>query len=209
MVQFEIIRSKRKTMRLSVQRDGRVVVYAPQFVSDREAENFVARHIRWIESRQSERKKISLADGERLEVCGKLYTVQTGARAKIEQDTLFLPQQEREGALIALLKRLTRERMEKLLRLYSERMGCQYSCLRVCSARGRWGSCSGKKTISFTFRTAFLPDELAEYLAVHELSHTKEMNHGKRFWALVGSVFPDYLARRKALKGYLWAMNIL
>lgn len=209
MAEFEIIRSKRKTMRLSVSRDGRAVVYAPLYVSDGEAEAFVRRHQRWLNERLREHAGVSLSDGASIPIGGRTLTIRSGARAAIKDGVLVLPETGREEALVGLLKRIARGRMQSLLLRISRESGFSFGALRITSARGRWGSCSSKRAISFTFRTAFLPDDLAEYLAVHELCHTEEMNHGARFWARVRGILPDYLARRRALKGYLWAMNVL
>ena len=64
----------------------------------------------------------------------------------------------------------------------------------------RWGSCSGKGNLNFNGLLLLAPPEVLEYVVVHELCHRKEMNHSKKFWALVEGILPDYLNRRKWLK---------
>jgi predicted metal-dependent hydrolase len=78
-----------------------------------------------------------------------------------------------------------------------------FSYNRVCirDQKGRWGSCSAKKNLNFSYRIVFLPQELADYLIVHELCHLGEMNHSPRFWKLVEKTIPNYkILRRNLLK---------
>ncbi len=209
-VQYQVIRSKRKTVCMKVDRNGQVVVRAPLRMRDDQIARFVERHSVWLRRQLTNRPpKREFCDGAEIALCGKTYTVATGERAKLEGGTLLLPSEGREEALCTLMRKLTRERMATLLDRYCAAGGFSYSGLRVTSARGRWGSCSSKKAISFTFRTAFLPDDLAEYLAVHELCHTVRMDHSAQFWRRVAVFFPDYREKRRSLRGYRWAMECL
>lgn len=66
----------------------------------------------------------------------------------------------------------------------------------------RWGSCSRKGNLNFNYKIIFLPEHLADYLVVHELCHLREMNHGQKFWDLVGQAIPAYEQYRKELQTY-------
>ena len=79
-------------------------------------------------------------------------------------------------------------------------VGVSYGNVTVRFQSTRWGSCSGKGNLNFNGLLLLAPPEVLEYVVVHELCHRKEMNHSKKFWALVEGILPDYLNRRKWLK---------
>lgn len=199
---YILMRSARRSLVLTVDAEGRVVVRAPQKTPVADIERFILSHTAWIARRRAELARVrpDLTDGGTLCVFGIPRTIVRGNRARLAGDTLLLPSSAREEALIALLKRLSRERMGALLQEYAARYGFSYSSLRITSARGRWGSCSEKGNISFSFRTAFLSEEEARYLAVHELCHTRRMDHSLAFWKEVGAILPDFLRIRKGLR---------
>lgn len=209
MMEYRVVRSKRRSYSLSVDRGGGLVVRAPLSARGEEIAAFVERHRAWAERRLACRAaRPRFADGEEIVLCGKKYIIAEG-RTGISGETLHLPAENREAALIPLLREMTRARMRPILDGLCRAYGFSYTKLAVTSARGRWGSCGSNGHISFSFRSAFLPDDLAFYLAVHELCHTRHMDHSAAFWREVGKVIPDYSARRKALKRYLWAMDCL
>ncbi len=197
-------------MSLSISRKGEVVVRAPFRVPDGEIEKFVLRHERWLKRHLAKKWATpDFSDGAPLPIAGRVYQIREGARARLTEGEVFLPKEDREEALKNLLRRIARTRMKGFLDGMCAKHLLHYTKLAITSARGRWGSCSGKSHISFSFRTAFLPDDLCFYLAVHELCHTLHMDHSAAFWREVESILPDYKERRRALKGYLWAMNCL
>jgi predicted metal-dependent hydrolase len=89
--------------------------------------------------------------------------------------------------------------LQKLLH-FNTQYNFYYASVSIRNQRTRWGSCSRHKQLSFNYRIAFLPEELVDYIVVHELCHLQEMNHSPRFWMLVSQTLPDFRERRYALK---------
>lgn len=205
-----VIKSKRRTLVLTVTGEKKLVVRAPLSASDREIEEFIARHRRWIAARLAANSPSlpSLENGTALVLFGRSYTVAEG-RARLQGETLFLPAENREKALAALLKRLTASYMGELTRRLAAQYGFRYASVRVTSARTRWGSCGRNGNISYSFRNAFLPAPAAEYIVLHELCHTRYFNHSANFWHELEGILPDYAARRKLVRSYEWAMKFL
>lgn len=209
-IAYKVIRGRRRTLTLNVEKNGEIVVRAPLSLSDAEISRFVERHRRWVLKRISARRnipQISLADGERITIFGKSYLLATG-RTRIAGETVFLPQEGRAEALSRLLKSFCYQPMLRLTQKIAERYGFAFSRVRISSARSRWGSCNRERVIAYTFRLAFLPSEVIEYIAVHELCHTLCFNHSAAFWREVSRILPDYKVRRSNLKSYGYLMDL-
>lgn len=86
------------------------------------------------------------------------------------------------------------------VRKYAEIMGIKYGRITISGAKTRFGSCSSKGNLSFSYRLMLYPDEAVDYVVVHELAHIIEMNHSGAFYKIVESVLPDYKERQKLLK---------
>ena len=79
-------------------------------------------------------------------------------------------------------------------------MSVSPTAIKINNAKTRWGSCSNKKSINFSWKLIMANDDVIDYVVVHELSHIKEMNHSRRFWKIVEGFIPDYEIQRKRLK---------
>ena len=83
---------------------------------------------------------------------------------------------------------------------WSEVMGLSYNRLSIRHTSTRWGSCSSKRNLNFSYRLMFLEPELIDYVVIHELAHLVEMNHSVRFWNIVAQYCPDYKILRNSLR---------
>lgn len=164
---YEIRRSRRKTVAITVTGDARVLVRAPLRLPQREIDGFVQKHIAWIEKHLAlQRERIQNAEHNRLD--------ETDERALRETAAQVLPER---------------------VAYYAGVMHVSPAGIRVTGAKRRWGSCSSQNRLCFSYRTALLPPEALDYIVVHELAHIREKNHGPRFYAEVAAILPDYRER--------------
>ena len=98
------------------------------------------------------------------------------------------------------LKKLAAIILKEKTESFSSIMGLKHGRITITSAKTRFGSCSSKGNISYSYRLILYPEEAIDYVVVHELAHLIEMNHSKRFYSIIERVLPDYKARRKLLK---------
>ena len=167
---YEIIRSRRRTVALEVTREGRVLVRAPQRMSREEIERFVASHAAWLEKAQ--------------------------ARVAARQ-AAHPPLSERE---IAALRQRAREVLPGKVAHYAAIMGVTPASVKITSARTRFGSCSGKNRLSFSLYLMVYPPDAIEYVVVHELAHIRHHDHSPAFYREVETYLPDWKRRRDLLR---------
>lgn len=170
MDKYELVRSRRKTLAIEVDRTGRVVIRAPMRATGEQIERFVAAHADRI------------------------------ARAQARQRARLAAHPEPDEARRAELIRRAKEELPPKVAYYAQLMGVQPTGLKITSARTRFGSCSGKNSLCFSWRLMEYPEAAVDYVVVHELAHITHKNHGPRFWALVERYMPDYRARRALLR---------
>jgi predicted metal-dependent hydrolase len=207
----EIIRSKRKTIALVVQAGGRLVVRAPQRATLKQIREVVERHAGWVEARLKEMEARpgpwTFSEGSGLPYLGQLYPLRLvpGPVSGLRFDGLSFTLADGAAAQAAALferwyRRQARKVFGERVRYYAVQYGFDYDKLRISSARTRWGSCSSRGVISFTWRLVLAPLEVVDYVVVHELAHLRVKNHSPDFWQVVESLLPDYKTRRKWLK---------
>ncbi len=86
---------------------------------------------------------------------------------------------------------------------FAKYYGFSYNRISIRAQKLRWGSCSSAGNLSFNYRIAVLPPQIADYVVVHELCHLAEMNHSGRFWTLVARAVPDHKRVRKELRNII------
>jgi predicted metal-dependent hydrolase len=108
-----------------------------------------------------------------------------------------------KGFIEQALRHEAKRVLPKRLLVLAKQFGFTYSSVKINNSKSRWGSCSTKGSINLSLSLMLLPTHLSDYVLLHELCHTKEMNHSERFWQLMNQITNNKaLALRKELKGY-------
>lgn len=216
LIPKEIKRSKRKTISLVINPNGDFIVKAPIKTKDSEIFNFINQKSSWIISKITEQKKnyikpICFIEGETITIKGNQYTIKFHNKTlvKITEHELFLPTNEPKEKLIAFLKRYAKQYIDERIKLISSLFNFNYTTFSITSAKSCWGSCSYNNKLHFTYKLIFCPQDVIDYVILHELCHTKEKNHSNKFWLLVESFYPDYLVSEKWLKKNRAVMDLI
>lgn len=209
----QLIRSNRRSIGLEVHPDGRLVVRAPRYASVKEIEEVVKNKQKWIEksrARLSRRspayKPKTFTAGETFWYLGEQYPLQLADRTRplLVLDGCFSlsknTQLNAKDVFVEWYREETRQITTDIIQDYSRIHGFRVNQVRVTSARTRWGSCSGKNNLNFTYRLCMAPFSVVTYVVVHELVHLNIRNHSKAFWREVEAIKPDYKGDREWLK---------
>ncbi|MFZ1736132.1 MAG: SprT family zinc-dependent metalloprotease [Candidatus Moraniibacteriota bacterium] len=210
---YTLVRSKRKSVALFVARDATLTVRAPLWTSVGCIESFVERNVDWIR-RTLERMQAHLCvslhqygEGERFWYLGEQYPLRISATGKyslnFSNGEFFLAERFRSRAKDRLLAWYRREAKKVLLErvaFFVQKHGLVYRSVRINTARTRWGSCSGKGNLNFTFRLVMAPISVIDYVVAHELAHLAHPNHSRKFWQAVAVMCPNFERERRWLK---------
>ncbi len=171
---FEIIRSKRKTLALEIDSQANLIIRAPRLMPLFLIKKFIQKKQNWIT------KKQKLIQTRNLEIKSLPSKRQI---SKNQAEQILKPRVQHYAAILKL----------------------KYQKIKITSAQKRWGSCSVQNNLNFPLRLALAPNEIINYVVVHELCHIKYKNHSQNFWNEVAQIMPDYKKHRKWLKnkGYL------
>ncbi len=211
-IPYTLIRSRRKTISIRILPSGEVEVRAPIRASRRAVEKFIYEKSEWIRlniQRNQElyrQKKKSLESFPRqIPFLGAQLPVLEG-EVSFSRGVFYLPRKPL-GELLPLLQGVYKEQAAAYLpsrtEYWAEKTGLYPEGISVGSAKGSWGSCSGKNTIRFSCWLMAAPPQAIDAVIVHELCHIREHNHSKKFWSLVETFIPDYSLQRQRLKDTL------
>ena len=168
-MEYEIIRSRRKTVAIQITQDRRVLVRCPLRAKEAEIRAFVQSKEGWIQTHLD-------------------------AMAPLPQ-----PFTAREIAhLTAQAKAWFPERVAR----WAKQIGLGYGRITIRHQRSCWGSCSAKGNLNFNCALMLAPEEIRDYVIVHELCHLVQHNHSKAFWALVEQTLPQHVSHRRWLKDH-------
>lgn len=170
-IPYRVVRSNRRSVSMEITPGLEVLVRAPKLMPQAMIESFVERHRDWAEAHLARAKE-------------------RASRLPPE------PTEEEKQELIRRAKALLPERVAH----YGVIMGLTPTGITVTGAQKRFGSCSGKNRLCFSWRLMRYPQEAIDYVVVHELAHIRHKDHGKAFYALIATVLPDYKEREALLR---------
>ncbi len=212
----ELIRSRRKTIALIIQPDGRLIVRAPLRASQAEIQRVLERHRSWILKKQAQVRSQQAAcpvhtyrPGDRFLYLGKVCQLEIRDAKRpllaLDGETFYLARSAQQSAAAvfrawyrAQAARFIPDRVAALAKMN----GFHPRGVRITSARTRWGSCSQAGNLSFTWRLMIAPPEVIDYVILHELTHLEIKNHTPAFWERLKSLVPEYKERVRWLKAH-------
>lgn len=169
-MEYQLIRSRRKTLSIEISRDAQIIVRAPMRLPKRDIEQFLTEKRRWIGVHLDRQRQRIAAHPEPDETTWRQWRVEAG---------LYFPPR---------------------VSAYARQMGVSPTAVHFSRAKTRFGSCSSKNSITFSLRLMDYPEAARDYVIVHELAHITYKNHGKDFYRFVASVLPAYRQREALLK---------
>ena len=216
---------RKKTVAVTVDPAGRILVVAPERLAVARLDALVVRKAEWIARRlrRAEGHGPALAprefvSGESVLYLGRHYRLkvhpnETGP-ARLRGGWLHVPARAGtrqaahvRAALVAWFRRHAAERLPERVEAWRAKAGVPPPRVVVADQRKRWGSCDHRGTIRLNWRIVQAPMRLVDYVVVHELVHLRHRGHGRDYWQAVGRVMPDYERRREELRQRGFALS--
>ena len=172
-----LIRSDRRSFAIEIGRDKKIKVRVPRRASKAQIEEMLKAKHDWI-----------------LKTLDKIEQRNT-AEAREYEEAKPLSSEE-----VKKLKKEARNHLASLTEYWAEKIGVSYGRISIRGQKTRWGSCSSKGNLNYNYLLMLCPDEVAEYVVIHELCHRIHMNHSKDFWNKIEAFCPNYKQARKWLK---------
>jgi predicted metal-dependent hydrolase len=226
-LQYDLVRSRRTTTDIVVERDGRVVVRAPQHLSDKRIARMVDSRRLWIyktlaEWRDANATRIirEYRNGEGFLYLGRSYRLllvsDQDEPVILKNGRFCLRRDLVEGADTTTAKAAFRdfyitrgrERLRQRVEYFEPKVGVSVRGLTVRDLGNRWGACSPKGNLSFHWKCLMAPATVIDYIVVHELCHLHHLDHTELFWNEVDKILPTYSTQKDWLRKHGAAMNV-
>jgi len=216
-----LVRSSRRTVGLTVTRDGLLVVRAPRRISETEVMRLVATKGEWIRrtrerlrAKMDERPCHRYRDGETFPLLGEPVplTIIEGEVPALEHDGAFRLTRAGVPRGRELFEAWYRRRAASVLGERADhwgpRLGVKPVRVLLSSARTKWGSCDARGVVRFSWRLVMAPPPVIDYLVVHELAHLIIRGHSRAFWECVAAHDPQHRAHRRWLADHGHALDL-
>lgn len=219
-VGWELRRTRRKTVGMSIGQEGKIQVHAPRWVPVSDIESILQEKSRWLLARlaewsQTEQRRLlpqqQWTDGASVPYLGRpmIMNIVPGSQETRWDDfrrelQLALPSdasvEQFRDAVHAWLQYQARMLFEARLTMISTSSGRTYSKFSLSNARGRWGSCTHDGHIRLNWRLIHFGQEVIDYVIAHELAHIHTMDHSPGFWDEVADILPNYQEGKAVLR---------
>jgi len=215
MISHTLTRSNRKTMGIYI-KNGVVEVRAPLQLLKSDIDRFIMSKERWIsdklnisQKRAESKNAFAVNYDDMLLYRGIPYPLKphdgTTAGFSPENGGFFYVPKDLEppqikDICIQIYRILAKVYLDDRVTHFSKKMNTTPTSIKINSAKTRWGSCSSKKSLNFSWRLIMANDDVIDYVVVHELAHTFQMNHSSKFWAIVQDIMPNYRLHQARLK---------
>jgi len=209
MLPDQIIRSKRKTLSISINENAELIVRAPNRISDQKIQDFINEKEDWITRNQSivkARARDTVKDKNMLLYLGTLFPLKTDNDAKkiSFNGEEFLAELQNKEKTNKSLKKWYKNKFKEVavprLFYFAKKHNLQVNQVRIKEQRTLWGSCSSRNNINLNFLLIMAPLKVIDYVIIHELVHTIHKNHSVNFWNAVEEIMPNYKEAKHWLK---------
>lgn len=194
----KIIREKRKTLSISVDRDGNIIVKAPSKIKEADINKFCEEKSSWIEKQQKRQAKIC-AFKESFDFENYIYIL--GEKTKPEQINLSYAISKKHKNFDSIYSDLA-QMLLPMAKEKAEELDFKLGTVKLTKSKRFWGSLDRQKNMKLNYKLVILPQRLVDYVIIHELCHGVELNHSPKFWELVKNHCPDYKKLKKELELY-------
>ncbi len=229
MIDYQVLRSRRKTLSLQV-KHGLVFVRAPYHVDEQLISSFIQKKDAWLRAKITEQNQTAdfccdFTQGSKLFLFGQLVTLNIVFAKPGEKPATFISESAnaQQELTIVLSRRIQHKLLNSSQLVIKKQIECYFkqqaqkfilpkveyysqltqlapTAIKIRQYRARWGSCNSRGELSFNYLLMMLPTHVIDYVVIHELCHLRYLNHSKTFWQLVAKYFPDYVEAKKWIK---------
>jgi len=207
MTPHKIIKSKRRTLSLSINENAELIVRAPNQISNKRIEEFIIEKSKWINKNKNlMQSRINEMNDSDYLFLGNIYPLIKVYENPNKIDfngTEFITSIENQDKFKASLKSWYKIKFKEIaiprLNYFSDKYNLKINQVRFKNQKTLWGSCSSKNNINLNYLLVMAPMIVIDYVIIHELVHTVHKNHSENFWNAVEAIMPDYKKAKKWL----------
>ena len=219
--QANVVRERRKTIKIVIDKKGELIVFCPYGLSLTRVDEILKSKERVLLNKIANAKQLSenyssVISGESILLFGKEYKLAFSQKIKkpsFSDEYFFVPEKYlKEGNINLCIKKTVKEIASRVisarLRDIAHANKAQVSKVVIGDFHAKWGSCDSKSVIKFNWRLAMLNQQIVDFVIFHEITHLKEMNHSKRFYYELEKICPNWKESRERLKNFAFLLTM-